>query len=173
VRPGLKLIRSRDNPQVKALVKLAGSSRERRETGTTLLEGEHLVRAYRDSGGKAETIFASEAAMAKPEVRALLESAPAKARIVLADRLVDQISQLVSAAGVGAVVRTPESGLLPRGGIARFYGTAKIHKSGPIYEEIWNRLIEPEKKSDPDKKGFGVLIKVERAEDLGGAPLAI
>jgi len=66
-----------------------------------------------------------------------------------------------------------ESGLLPRGGIARFYGTAKIYKSGPVYDEIWKRLIEPEKKSDPDKKGFGVLIKVERAEDLGGAPLAI
>ena len=38
---------------------------------------------------------------------------------------------------------------------------------------IWNRLIEPEKKGDPEKKGFGVLIKVERAEDLSGAPLAI
>ena len=66
-----------------------------------------------------------------------------------------------------------ESGLLPRGGIARFYGTAKIYKSGPTYEEIWKRLIEPEKKSDPEKKGFGVLIKVERAEDLSGAALTI
>jgi hypothetical protein len=63
-----------------------------------------------------------------------------------------------------------ESGLLPRGGIARFYGTAKIYKSGPIYEEIWNRLIEPDKKGDPEKKGFGVLIKVERAQDLSGTP---
>ena len=42
-----------------------------------------------------------------------------------------------------------------------------------MYEEIWKRLIEPEKKSDPEKKGFGVLIKVERAEDLGGAALTI
>jgi uncharacterized protein len=66
-----------------------------------------------------------------------------------------------------------EAGLLPRGGIARFYGTATIYKSGPIYEDIWNRLIEPEKKSDPEKRGFGVLIKVERAEDLGGAPLTL
>ncbi len=66
-----------------------------------------------------------------------------------------------------------ESGLLPRGGIARFYGTAKIYKSGPIYEEIWKRLIEPEKKGDPEKKGFGVLIKVERAEDLSGNALTI
>jgi hypothetical protein len=66
-----------------------------------------------------------------------------------------------------------DAGLLPRGGIARFYGTAKLYKSGAIYEEIWNRLIEPEKKNDPDKKGFGVLIKVERAEDLSGNPLAL
>jgi TrmH family RNA methyltransferase len=110
----LKLIRSRDNPQVKALVKLASSSRERRDTGTTLLEGEHLVRAYRESGGKAETIFAAETAMTKPEIRALIESAPAAARLVLADRLVEQISQLVSTAGVGAVVRTPKAGPPPR-----------------------------------------------------------
>ena len=66
-----------------------------------------------------------------------------------------------------------ESGLLPRGGIARFYGIAKIYKSGPVYEEIWTRLIEPEKKGDPEKKGFGVLIKIERVEDLSGAALAI
>jgi hypothetical protein len=63
--------------------------------------------------------------------------------------------------------------ILPKGGVARFYGTVEIHKSGPIYEEIWKRLVEPEKKSDPEKKGHGVLIKIERAEDLGGAPLAL
>jgi hypothetical protein len=64
-----------------------------------------------------------------------------------------------------------ESGLLPKGGIARFYGTAKIYGSGPVYEEIWKRLVQPEKDRDPQKKGFGVLIKVERAEDLDGKPL--
>ena len=64
-----------------------------------------------------------------------------------------------------------ESGILPKGGIARFYGTATLHKSGRIYDEIWARLIQPEKDRDPEKKGFGVLIKVERAEDLGGASL--
>jgi len=61
--------------------------------------------------------------------------------------------------------------MLPKGGIARFYGTATLHRSGPIYEEIWSRVIQPEKERDPEKKGFGVLIKVERAEDLSGAPL--
>jgi hypothetical protein len=66
-----------------------------------------------------------------------------------------------------------ELGLLPSGGVARFYGTAEIHRSGPVYDAIWQRLIEPEKGRDPDKKGFGVLIKVERAEDLSGKPLTL
>ena len=61
--------------------------------------------------------------------------------------------------------------VLPKGGIARFYGIATLHKSGPVYEEIWQRLIQPEKDRDPDKKGFGVLIKIDRAEDLAGDPL--
>jgi hypothetical protein len=66
-----------------------------------------------------------------------------------------------------------ESGLLPKGGIARFYGTARIHKSGSAYEEVWRRLVQPEKDRDPEKKGYAVLIQVERAEDLDGQPLTL
>ena len=62
-------------------------------------------------------------------------------------------------------------GVLPKGGIARFYGTAAIHKAGPVYEEVWKRLVQPEKDRDPEKKGFAVLVTVERAEGLDGAPL--
>ena len=64
-----------------------------------------------------------------------------------------------------------EAGILPKGGILRLYGRAKVHKSGPVYEEIWNRLIEAEKKGDPEKKGYGVLVSIDRAEDLSGEPL--
>jgi len=64
-----------------------------------------------------------------------------------------------------------EDGILPRGGIARFYGTAKIYKSGPEYEEVWRRLVQPEKDRDPDKKGYAVLIRIDRAEDLAGEAL--
>jgi uncharacterized protein len=66
-----------------------------------------------------------------------------------------------------------ESGLLPKGGIARFYGTAAIHRAGAAYEQVWTRLVQPEKDRDPDKKGYAVLIAVERAEDLDGQPLAL
>ena len=78
---------------------------------------------------------------------------------------------LADGAKVTVFFRKPplrESGLLPKGGIARFYGTAEIHRSGPVYDEIWRRLVQPEKDRDPDRKGFAVLSKVERAEDLEG-----
>jgi hypothetical protein len=66
-----------------------------------------------------------------------------------------------------------EAGVLPKGGIARFYGTASVQKSGAAYEEVWKRLVQPEKDRDPDKKGYAVLIRVERAEDLDGQPLSL
>src|SRR2546423_4494725 len=94
LRARVKSIRSRDNPQIKALIKLAGSSRERRRTGTTILEGEHLVRAYQESGGTAELILASETALARPEVRELFENAPAKSRLDLSDALLARVSEL-------------------------------------------------------------------------------
>ena len=66
-----------------------------------------------------------------------------------------------------------EAGTLPKGGVARFYGTATIHKSGAVYDQVWAKLIQPEKDRDPQKKGFAVLIAVERAEDLDGEPLKL
>jgi hypothetical protein len=66
-----------------------------------------------------------------------------------------------------------ESGLLPKGGIARFYGIAAVHKTGSSYEEVWRRLVQAEKDRDPDKKGYAVLIRVERAEDLDSKPLSL
>jgi hypothetical protein len=61
--------------------------------------------------------------------------------------------------------------VLPIGGIVRLYGTASVHKSGPVYEKVWERLIAPEKQWDPEKKGWAVLIKVDRVEDLLGQPI--
>ncbi|MBN9564357.1 MAG: pyridoxamine 5'-phosphate oxidase family protein [Alphaproteobacteria bacterium] len=83
---------------------------------------------------------------------------------------------LVDGSKVTIYFRKPQlraDGTLPKGGIARFYGIARLHKSGAVYEEVWQRLIQPEKDRDPQKKGFAVLIEVERAEELDGTPLAL
>jgi|TARA_B100000315_G_scaffold22434_1_gene19495 hypothetical protein len=63
------------------------------------------------------------------------------------------------------------NGLLPVGGIARFYGTAELHSEGAAYEQVWDNMVQQERDADPDKKGFAVLIRVEKSEDLRGNPL--
>lgn len=64
-----------------------------------------------------------------------------------------------------------DAGVLPKGGIARLYGTATIHNEGPIREEIWTKMVQYERDSDPEKKGRAVTLKIERAEDLAHNPL--
>ena len=84
--------------------------------------------------------------------------------------------QLQDGAKVTVFLRKPqlrEAGVLPKGGIARFYGIARVHRSGAIYDKVWQKLVQPEKDRDPQKKGYAVLIRVERAEDLDGDPLKL
>lgn len=54
------LITSHDNPLFKRLKKLAESARERRDTRTTLLDGEHLIESYLDAGGQPLALLHSE-----------------------------------------------------------------------------------------------------------------
>jgi hypothetical protein len=52
--------------------------------------------------------------------------------------------------------------------VLRFYGTAEIHESGPIKDAIFSKLLKREQEHDGADKGLGVLIKIERAETVGG-----
>jgi uncharacterized protein len=65
-----------------------------------------------------------------------------------------------------------EQGVLPRGGIARFYGEAKLYRDGPVREAVYNGMIAHEQARDPQKQGFAVLVRIERAEHIDGKPLA-
>lgn len=65
------------------------------------------------------------------------------------------------------------NGLLPAGGVARFYGTAEIHTEGDARERVWTNMVQAERDGDPDKKGFAVLIRLEHVEDLRGQPLPV
>jgi len=62
--------------------------------------------------------------------------------------------------------------VLPIAGVARFFGTAEVHRTGAVRDKVYSLILEAERQKDPEKKGFAVLIRVERAEDLRGAPLA-
>ena len=43
-------------------------------------------------------------------------------------------------------------GILPKGGIARFYGTARLFRSGPIYEEVWTHSSSRRRTGTPTRK---------------------
>ena len=110
----LKLIRSRDNPRFKALRDLATSTRERRKAGLALLDGAHLISAYRASGGVPEQLILSESAATNNlEVAQLAADASGQSLLVLADSLFNDLAQVATPTGVIALIRAPKPSPLP------------------------------------------------------------
>jgi TrmH family RNA methyltransferase len=127
----LKLIRSRDNPRFKALRELATSTRERRKAGLALLDGAHLIAAYRASGGVPEQMILSDSGMANAEAAQLAAGASAQGALVLADTLFNDVAQLATPAGIVALIRTPKPGPLP-GRIERCVMLENIQDAGNL-----------------------------------------
>jgi general stress protein 26 len=50
----------------------------------------------------------------------------------------------------------------------RFYGKATVYKEGPVREQIMNRVIKAEIDKDPERKGYGVLIRVDKIRGYSG-----
>ena len=109
----MRTITSVANPRFKALLKLAHSSRERRERGLSLLDGVHLVAAYLEHMGRPQEIAVSEAGVEDPEIRALLKSMAALEPLVLGNALFRQLSTVQTPTGVLAAVSTPRPRALP------------------------------------------------------------
>ena len=57
-------------------------------------------------------------------------------------------------------------------GVLRFYGTAELHESGPMHDAIFARLNERESTHVGADTGVGVLIKIDRAEDVRGKSIS-
>ena len=53
----------------------------------------------------------------------------------------------------------------------RFYGTAEVHGSGPIREDVMSRTVEAELERDPERLGVAVLVKVNKISELSGTVL--
>jgi len=109
-----KLIRSRENPRFKLLRQLATSTRERRRAGLALLDGAHLISAYRASGGVPEQLILSESGMDNAEAAQLAADAPGQGALVLTDVLFNDIAQVATPTGIVALIRTPKPGPLPQ-----------------------------------------------------------
>jgi RNA methyltransferase, TrmH family len=106
-------ITSADNSQFKSLLKLYHSSKERRRTGLSLLDGVHLVSAYLQHVGPPQQLVVSRSHHSDPEIAALLNSALMPEPLVLGDALFRELSSVKTPTGLIAVVATPSTQAAP------------------------------------------------------------
>lgn len=50
----------------------------------------------------------------------------------------------------------------------RFVGVATTHKDGPLREQVMARVVQPELDRDPERKGFAVMVRVDKVLPLSG-----
>ena len=108
---------SRQNSRYREIARLVSSSRERRKTGRCVLEGEHLVAAYLDRVGVPDTVVASEDALARPGVAALLARVSPANAVVVPQALFDDMGTLMPDVGVIAVAAAPRIASRAGGGL--------------------------------------------------------
>jgi TrmH family RNA methyltransferase len=104
----MKSIRSRDNPFFRDMVKLAGSARQRKLSGQTLLDGAHLLKAYLDNGRQPRHILYQPAASQDPEIAELLDRLSTVPATQLDDRLFAELSGLKTPSGILALIDIPQ-----------------------------------------------------------------
>ena len=65
--------------------------------------------------------------------------------------------------------RNPEHAVsLPQGAALRLYGTASAVTDAAVNNTVYDRIPEREQKADADRKGFAVMIAVDRITNLRG-----
>lgn len=105
----MKKITSRDNALFKTLHKLAGSTRERKKLGLSLLDGLHLIEMYRAQYGSPKTLVLSESGAGNPEVKSLIEKLNPAENILLSDAMFAEISPVETPVGILALIDTPQA----------------------------------------------------------------
>lgn len=103
----MKVIASRDNSTFKALRDLSQDAREQRKQGMALIDGPHLLQAYRDHGGRPELVLVSENGVRNAEVQALLAAFNDVEAVCLRDGMFKDVSGIANPVGIMAAIRIP------------------------------------------------------------------
>lgn len=104
-----KHITSAENPQFKQLKKLAGSARDRRKAGQTLLDGVHLLHALADAGGVPQLLAVREGAQDSAEIVQCLARFPQVPVLLFGAALFDVIAPVETPTGVIALLNIAAS----------------------------------------------------------------
>jgi TrmH family RNA methyltransferase len=99
---------SRDNPLLVSLRKLAQTPAAYRKGGQVWLEGDHLCRAALARGVRVPLAIATEEALARPDLAALMDAAAEQ--VVVPSALFAGFSGLASPAALGFLVDLPMAG---------------------------------------------------------------
>lgn len=103
----MKRITSAENARFKSLLKLVQSARERKERGLSVLDGVHLIAAYREHVGQPEEVVVSATGFDQQEIQVLLKAMAPLEPLVVSDALFKQLSTVETPTGVLATVTTP------------------------------------------------------------------
>lgn len=106
-RPGARSVTSGDNPRFKEMHRLVQSAQARKRSGLSVLDGVHLVEAYRTHHGAPRQLVVSRSGMENPEIRALVQSMSGADTLLLPDTLFRRLSSVETPTGILALVRTP------------------------------------------------------------------
>lgn len=71
----------------------------------------------------------------------------------------EQIAQVEANPQVVVLYRNPAKYKIPH---MRIYGEAVVHKAGAVRDDVMSKVVQRELDQDPDRKGFAVVIKVNR-----------
>ncbi|HYA46901.1 MAG TPA: RNA methyltransferase [Burkholderiales bacterium] len=102
----MKLLRSRDNPQVRRWRRLMRDRRLRRREARALIEGLHLVEAFLERGGAPVALLASERALERADV-ARLVARSGLSPVVMSDAVFEAIADAEAPVGIAAEIPLP------------------------------------------------------------------
>jgi TrmH family RNA methyltransferase len=105
----MKYITSCKNTIFKQLVRLDESSKKRRVSGLTILDGVHLINSYYEKIGSPKCLFINESGHKNIEIKKLLnlENSKAVEVYVLSDSLFRNISPVKTPTGIIALITIP------------------------------------------------------------------
>jgi len=110
----MSAITSRDNPRVRRWRELVRNARARREQRRVMIEGEHLVLGFLQSGGIVEELILSKSGARRTEFTSLAIRT-GKSPIVLADAVFRAIADTQTPSGIAAEIALPGPAFDPKG----------------------------------------------------------
>jgi RNA methyltransferase, TrmH family len=104
----MKVLRSRDNPQVRRWQRLVRDGRARRREARAIIEGPHLVEAYRERQGAPMVLLVSEHGLKRAEVAEIVARSGI-APLILSDSLFCSIADTETPVGIAAEIAIPDA----------------------------------------------------------------